>query len=417
MTRSIERCRRKKKRRMKKDNNTFQNDNFLSFQNPLIVPVELPEELIFSEILTRLPVNSLIRFKSVSKTWNSMISTCYFIKSHINCTKSNPFVPTSSVFIKSDYCFYILNYAAYDRYPDNNHGDKGLIKVKGLKFYDNSVNTFLIGSCNGLVCFGRGNAFAGFDYYFRVYNPVMGQFLHVLDPLGNFQGKLIYGFGFVSCKDDYLLFVGGLQRRSYDNFVYVYSLRSNDWKKIGAFDEHEFSIFLGGIGVLVNETLHWDTSQVRISNAKCICGFDLVEETFKDVRMPRMFLVDDHILDFKVCEMGGSLCVWAEDVYGGVEMWSLMQYGVWDSWTKLYKIDMIFELGNFYGCLENGKVLIQTDDGSLMLVDPNQSPPDFTSLVKDIGDIEIVSYIQSPVSPFLHSSVAETEGQVQASIE
>lgn len=394
MIRSIERYRKRKKRRLKKDNNE-QSQKASSFV------VELPEELVFSEILTRLPVKALTRFKSVSKTWNCRISSPNFIKSHLKCTISNPFVPTNCVFIKSAYYFYILNYSAYDRYPDDSFGEKGLTLVKSIKFYDNGVNTFLVGSCNGLVCFGRGNAFTRLNYSFYIYNPLMGQFLNAVDPLGNFEGKLIYGFGFVSSKDDYLLFVGGLQRRSYENFVYVYSLRSNDWKKIGAFDANKFSIFLGGRGVLVNETLHWDATQVRTLNGKGIYGFDLVDEIFKDVRMPRVFRGNDLFLDFKVSEVGGCLCAWAEDIYGGVEMWMLMQYGVWDSWTKLFKIDMIPGLDNFYGCSENGKVLVQTDDGSLLLADPDHGSTRFISIVKDLGGIEVVSYIRSPVSPFL----------------
>ncbi|XP_021764101.1 F-box/kelch-repeat protein At3g06240-like isoform X1 [Chenopodium quinoa] len=396
MMRSIERNRKRKKQRLKKTNDKPQNN---PIQSPLN-SVELPEELIFSEILPRLPVNSLTRFKSVSKTWNFIISTPNFINSHLKCTISNPFVPSNCVFIKSAYDFYILNYSAYDRYPNDNYDEKGLIKVKSLHFDDNGVNTFLIGSCNGLVCFGRGTAFSKFGYNFRVYNPVMGQFLHVSDPLGNFQGKLIFGFGFVSCKNDYLLLVGGLQRKSYKNFVYIYSLRSNDWKKIGAFDEDEFSIYLGGRGVLVKETLHWVTTQVRRTNAKCISGFDLVDESFKDVKMPRVFWRNDHFMDFKLSEMNGSLCAWGEDIYGGVEMWMLIQYGVWDSWTKLFKIDMIPGLDNFYGCLDSGKVLVQTNDGCLLLADPDQGQPRFMSLVKDLGDIEVVNYIRSPISPF-----------------
>lgn len=364
--------------------------------------VELPEDLIFAEILTRLPVNSLTQFKSVSKTWNSIVSSPHFIKSHLNRTRSNPFVPSNCVFIKSPYFFYILNYAAYDRCPDDYRGEKGLISVKNLNFSDNGVNTFLIGSCNGLVCIGRSQISSFFEYRFKVYNPVMGHCYDVLDPLGNFGWKLIYGFGFVSSKDDYMLFVGGLQRWSSENFVYVYSLRFKGWKKVGIFDKTELSVIRGGGGVLVNETLHWDMTQVRTSSAKkCICGFDLLDEAFKYVPMPNVYVGNGDYLDFKLCEMGGSLCAWTEVINGGLEMWMLMQYGIRDSWMKMFKIDMIPRLDNFYGCTESGKVLVQADEGSLLLVDPNQSPPKYTSLVKDLGEIEVVSYFRSPVSPFL----------------
>jgi len=392
-----------KRKRLKNSNNNNESQKF-NFLTPSIDPntVDLPEDLVFSEVLTRLPVKSLTQLKSASKRWQSVISSTQFIKSHVERTNSNPFVPSDCVFIKSGYCFYILNYAAYDRCPDDNRGEKGLIPVRNLSYSDNCVNTFLIGSFNGLVCFGRIYSHSSVDYHFNVCNPIMGQCHQVSDPLGNFGGKLIYGFGFVSSKDDYRLFVGGLQRRSSENFVYVYSLRSKEWKKIGAFDEGKFSILWGGRGVLVNETLHWDISQVWTSSfKKCICAFDLVDETFKYVPLPKAFVGNGHYLEFSSCEMGGSLCLWAEGINGEVEMWVLKQYGAWDSWMKLFKSDMMPGLGNFYGCTENGKVLAQTDEGSLLLVDPGESLPKYTSLVKDLGDIEIVSYVMSPVSPLL----------------
>ncbi|XP_024314338.1 putative F-box protein At5g15660 [Brachypodium distachyon] len=50
-------------------------------------PIELPEELIH-EILLRLPVKSLLRFKSVSKAWRTTISGAFFIRSHLNHSTS-----------------------------------------------------------------------------------------------------------------------------------------------------------------------------------------------------------------------------------------------------------------------------------------------------------------------------------------
>lgn len=86
----------------------------------------------------------------------------------------------------------------------------------------------------------------------------MGYCYDVLDFLGNFGWKLIYGFGFVLLKDDYMLFVGGFQRWSLENFVYVYLLRFKGWKKVGIFDKMELFVICGGGGVLVNEILYWD---------------------------------------------------------------------------------------------------------------------------------------------------------------
>ncbi|KAK1678622.1 hypothetical protein QYE76_039470 [Lolium multiflorum] len=48
---------------------------------------ELPEELVL-EILVRLPVKSLRRFKCVSKAWRTTISGPYFIRSHLQFSAS-----------------------------------------------------------------------------------------------------------------------------------------------------------------------------------------------------------------------------------------------------------------------------------------------------------------------------------------
>lgn len=50
---------------------------------------DIPQDIIM-DILSRLPVKSLLRFRSVSKEWYKLISDPHFIKLHVNqCTKNN----------------------------------------------------------------------------------------------------------------------------------------------------------------------------------------------------------------------------------------------------------------------------------------------------------------------------------------
>jgi hypothetical protein len=54
--------------------------------NPALL--EMPDELM-SEILVRVPVKSLLRFRSVCKTWHSTISSRSFIGTHLQRSMSD----------------------------------------------------------------------------------------------------------------------------------------------------------------------------------------------------------------------------------------------------------------------------------------------------------------------------------------
>ncbi|XP_074343070.1 F-box/kelch-repeat protein At3g23880-like [Apium graveolens] len=63
--------------------------SILSRDNSAVVP-DLPDEIIRSEILTRLPVKSVVRFRCVCKSWNSLLSgDPDFIKSHLTLYSMN----------------------------------------------------------------------------------------------------------------------------------------------------------------------------------------------------------------------------------------------------------------------------------------------------------------------------------------
>ncbi|GMI79437.1 hypothetical protein HRI_001613000 [Hibiscus trionum] len=83
----------------------------------------IPVQLI-PEILNRLPVKSLLRFRSVCKSWNSLISHPSFISAHLQASLSNNNTP-----------FLLLSYRKNGKYGYFLHYDiDGFEEFKQLQF-------------------------------------------------------------------------------------------------------------------------------------------------------------------------------------------------------------------------------------------------------------------------------------------
>ncbi|KAI5660826.1 hypothetical protein M9H77_20149 [Catharanthus roseus] len=120
----------------------------------------LPEEMIF-EILTRLPVKTLMRFKSVSKSWNSIITHSSFADAHRSRSPS----PNRAVVIMDpdpSLTFAGRESPSHFFYADLNK----VYKKKGSSTVDVSLHLSVpenlkyfgvTNTVNGLVCFYKRN--------------------------------------------------------------------------------------------------------------------------------------------------------------------------------------------------------------------------------------------------------------------
>ena len=109
----------------------------------------LPEEVV-QEILNRLPVKSLIRFRCVSKSWNSLITASSFINFHL--TRSLSLVPNSNTLVvRSCTASESKVVESYNFIHDDNNDDSFLNPFQNIEFSSSSFCK-LIGYANGLFC-------------------------------------------------------------------------------------------------------------------------------------------------------------------------------------------------------------------------------------------------------------------------
>jgi hypothetical protein len=207
----------------------------------------LPNEVI-TDILSRLPAKSLIRFRCVSKEWCSLISSPHFIATHLNRSLSNSQHPK---------CLFLSHYDNKPDYKDAIHtlvlyldqeieqkGDffahpSASIELRGI---DQSIKYFLhlVGSSNGLLCLANMN-FNKERGLCVLWNPSIQKAISLPEPNLQFRGSLnqSVGFGYEPVTDDYKLV-----RLVYPDtdfhawgkivppLVEIYTLRTGIWRSI-----------------------------------------------------------------------------------------------------------------------------------------------------------------------------------------
>nr|XP_043612231.1 F-box/kelch-repeat protein At3g06240-like isoform X2 [Erigeron canadensis] len=270
----------------------------------------LPPEII-AQIIIKLDVRDLIRYKSVSKSWLSLITSPDFVKGHLECSR---------------------------RHDHDNIGNRRIVmssfpgselshisETSGI-YFDRNIN-HLLGSSNGLVCiFLTHNNFL-------VVNAETREVKKLKKPQFPFLGACMYGFGYDSSKDDYKVVVG-IQKDKGRMCFYMLTLKSNTWEVIGDVDY----TCISRVGVLYNGALHWVAYHGAPQNKQqVILSLDLSENEFKEISQP-----DDERYKLEVgshwrMRLGifdDCLCAF----YHGMlpcSIWVMSEYNVKQSWQRL----------------------------------------------------------------------------------
>ncbi|XP_027331899.1 F-box/kelch-repeat protein At3g23880-like [Abrus precatorius] len=281
--------------------------------------VLLPQELII-QILLRLPVKSLVRFKCVSKSWLSLISDPHFAKSHFELAAT----PTHRLLL--------LGQSLYEaRSIDLNaslHDDSASAALN-LNF---SISQYdkIIGSCRGFLLIACNP-----NLY--VWNPSTGA--HKRIPSSPVESNLeamiftfIYGFGYDPSTDDYLV-VQAYYEPNADlaTHVELFSFKANTWTEMeGTHLSHMNASDDLRLGSLLNGAIHWLAYRYDASE-NVILAFDLMERRFSDISLPVDFEYDLNFCDLWVLDGFLSLWVMEEDA---TVIWVMEEYKVQSSWTR-----------------------------------------------------------------------------------
>ncbi|KAI9126980.1 hypothetical protein K1719_001539 [Acacia pycnantha] len=237
----------------------------------------LPPEIIIN-ILKRLPVKSLVRFRCVVKDWRNLMKSPYFIEEHHHHSAlNNPLLISSASVINPAYSFlfllrYEMKYLVIERIP-------AMYSLR--RAFSN-----IIGSCNGLLC-----AMLGHDGdELLLLNPATREVRQVPTTTINDGSYSIFGwgFGFSPIVRDYKIVRIHMPRSiNLDDICVVraelYSLRTGLWKEI-EFGAIRTVRFLSK-AVTINGAIFWLGSKGG-DHRHMIVSFDLVMEVFTLIPLP-----------------------------------------------------------------------------------------------------------------------------------
>ncbi|XP_027119000.1 F-box/kelch-repeat protein At3g23880-like [Coffea arabica] len=328
-------------------------------EDPRPMP-DLPQELIV-DILTRLPVKSILRFRCVSKSWLCLIASPHFIKSHLTIsTKVNNHARHGLLLAPIDAPTELytcsLYSVLYQRSPVSAE------KVQ-LPLQSKYPRLSFVGCCNGLVCLSEGS------HDLILFNPSTRK-SNVLPNSGIDVGKfkhMTYGFGYDEVHDDYKVVAIGYScpyGMNCQTIVNVYSLRTNSWRNIQGY---EGGFISSCSGVFVNGALHWlVVSEDGSISSWRIVSLNLATETYGEILQPNY---EKGNVSFTPGVLEGNLCVFYNHYEVKFDVWVMKEYGLKESWTKLACIPYSV---NFKGrasplfVSEAGEILLK-HDYSLML--------------------------------------------------
>ncbi|KAK6144861.1 hypothetical protein DH2020_021681 [Rehmannia glutinosa] len=251
-----------------------------------------PEDII-AEILSRLPVKSLLKFKCVSKSWRSLISSKHFIVAHLRISRKNTNFTRHTIISTILRPCYRLNQCSLQSLLCGPMGD-GVDSYYPMITINNSVR--IVGCCNGLVCIAINGK------YFCLWNPSIKEYKKLPDvddemKMGLFITK--YGFGFDESNEDYK---DGLP-----------------------FDDN---------GKYVSGKLHWGRRD-GFNSRWDIVSFDLGLEICETVEQPKYV---ENGFSLSLGLVGGCLCVLCDFPKTSLDVWVLKEYGVRESWVKLVTV-------------------------------------------------------------------------------
>lgn len=282
----------------------------------------MPSEIII-EILSRLPVRTIIRCKCVRKSWLALLETQEFAKSNLRyATPGLALIDFNSNLNK------ILEFND----DGQNHRHVKLPCRLVTNFSLPAKYGWIGGSVNGLLFLCN----LGQPFVVCICNPITRDYIE-LDctkecPYSYNKVFVIYGFGVskIAGQHKVVMIFQDCPSTSDKCVCHVYTMETNLWRRIPHVSRLEHHI----IAVFLNGNLHWLMLDLKDSQQRISC-FDLETELFSSFSSP---LPGRSPITVGLSALWDCLCLCDSSNEDGTTLWLMKEYGVENSWIKYFII-------------------------------------------------------------------------------
>ncbi|XP_026416195.1 F-box protein At3g07870-like [Papaver somniferum] len=361
-------------------------------------------EDILSEILSRVPRESVLNCKLVSKTWNILLSHRKLEVGILLCVAS---VRERNI---------QLHYGYYDEIiaiTDDDHESftyRTIEKTKHPVINKRKVIDIMVGSCNGLVCFLVPHHRVEDPVY--ICNPTSGEYVN-LPRINSEKGLIVSGFGYNCSANNYKVIRIHYPNKFCYNFppsagrVQIYTLGGGDSRGWRNLEDIDYSLAFNGTHL--NGSLYW----LEWLDQKIVV-FDLAEEEFRLLPPTPPCFIRAKGAYYRLAVLGGHLCFVHHKWEVGVDIWSFKSkptdnsaavkgYESW-SWSLDFSVPFPYLVtqSDYYkpfALTRNNEVLLWFNHTTLCCYDPKTDI--FSNIL--VGDDEL-KYLRG--IPHVNSSVS-----------
>lgn len=307
------------------------------------------QEDTIMEILSWLPVQSLLQFKCVSKVWMTLISEPYFITKHLkNSRNSQKLLVSLRYRLRNEYTLYTCPLSSVQRIEEVQKLDYPCVKGRPCrcKIYCSYDNLVIVGVS---------------DYeHDRVllWNPSTRESILLPDSIiPPKEGDIwTWGLGYDSTSDDYKILKIDLDTKGE-----ILELKSGSWRLT---DKHPTISFKHCVIsytdslAFVHQAFHW----LDLSLSSYVVSFSISDEVYTEIPLLEEIYSEWFVQGVSV--LGEMLCVHSRYEPSNFKIWVMKEYGVKESWTELFNIRG--------GCVYSIIPKYRFSDGDVLLIRYNQ---------------------------------------------